>query len=257
MTLSMLTPPFSPRPLIAGNWKMNGLSASLDQARAVVAGLEAKPPACRVAICPPATLLHRLSQALEGSMVLTGGQDCHAEASGPRTGDVAAPMLVDAGARLVILGHSERRVDHGETSALVAAKVEAALAAGLEPIVCVGESLAQREAGADQDVVTAQVRDSLPASLAGQVFAVAYEPIWAIGTGRTATVADIEQMHGAIRAELIAKFGDQGTTVPILYGGSVKPDNAVEILHAAEVGGALVGGAALLAVDFLAIIAAA
>ena len=236
---------------------MNGLSASLDQARAVAAALESRPAGARVAICPPSTLLHRLSQVLEGSIVLTGGQDCHAEASGARTGDIAAAMLVDAGACLVILGHSERRVDHGETSALVAAKVEAALTAGLEPIVCVGESLDQREAGSALAVVTGQLRESLPARLAGQAFSVAYEPIWAIGTGRTATVADIEEMHAAIRAELIVKFGDQGASVPILYGGSVKPANAAEILHAAEVGGALVGGAALLAADFLAIIAAA
>jgi len=253
MTLSSLTP----RPLIAGNWKMNGLAEALDQARAVAAALDAKPAAARVAICPPATLLDRLSQALEGSTVLTGGQDCHVKTSGAHTGDVAAPMLIDAGATLVILGHSERRDDHGETSVLVAAKVETALAAGLEPIVCVGESLAQREAGSAIAVVTGQIRESLPAVLAGQAFAVAYEPIWAIGTGRTATVADIEEMHAAIRAELVVMFGDHGATVPILYGGSVKPDNAVEILAAAEVGGALVGGASLKAADFLAIIGAA
>jgi triosephosphate isomerase len=253
MTLSSL----KPRPLIAGNWKMNGLAEALDQARAVAGGLDAKPAGARVAICPPATLLDRLSQALEGSTVLTGGQDCHVKTSGAHTGDVSAPMLVDAGATLVILGHSERRDDHGETSALVAAKVETALVAGLEPIVCVGESLAQREADSAIAVVTGQIRESLPAALAGQAFAVAYEPIWAIGTGRTATVADIEEMHAAIRAELAAMFGDHGATVPILYGGSVKPDNAVEILAAAEVGGALVGGASLKAVDFLAIIGAA
>jgi triosephosphate isomerase len=253
MTLSSPTP----RPLIAGNWKMNGLTEALDQARAVAAALDAKPAGARVAICPPSTLLDRLSQALEGSTVLTGGQDCHAKASGAHTGDVSAPMLIDAGASLVILGHSERRDDHGETSALVAAKVETALATGLEPIVCVGESLAQREAGSAIAVVTGQIRESLPAGLAGRAFAVAYEPIWAIGTGRTATVADIAEMHAAIRAELAAMFGDHGATVPILYGGSVKPDNAVEILATAEVGGALVGGASLKATDFLAIIGAA
>lgn len=253
MTLSSLTP----RPLIAGNWKMNGLAEALDQARAVAAALDSKPAAARVAICPPATLLDRLSQALEGSTVLTGGQDCHAKASGAHTGDVSAPMLVDAGATLVILGHSERRTDHGETCALVAAKVEAALAGDLEPLICCGESLEQREAGAAIEIVTGQIRNSLPASLAGQAFAVAYEPIWAIGTGRVASVADIVQMHAVIRAELVAKFGDHGATVPILYGGSVKPENAVEILAAAEVGGALVGGASLKASDFLAIIGAA
>ncbi len=253
MTLSSLTP----RPLIAGNWKMNGLAQALDEARAIVAGLDAAPAAARVAICPPATLLHRLSEALEGSTVLTGGQDCHVKTSGAHTGDIAAAMLTDAGAALVILGHSERREDHAETSALVAAKVETALAAGLEPIICVGESLAQREAGSALAVVTAQVRESLPAVLAGQAFSVAYEPIWAIGTGRTATVADIEEMHAAIRAQLVSMFGEAGKAPPILYGGSVKPDNAVEILRAAEVGGALVGGASLKAADFLAIIAAA
>jgi triosephosphate isomerase len=253
MTLSSLTP----RPLIAGNWKMNGLAEALDQARAVAAALDAQPAATRVALCPPATLLDRLSRALEGSTVLTGGQDCHVKTSGAHTGDVSAPMLIDAGAALVILGHSERREDHGETSALVAAKAETAVAAGLEPIVCVGESLAQREAGSAIVIVTQQIRESLPAVLADRAFAVAYEPIWAIGTGRTATVADIEEMHAAIRAELAAMFGDHGATVPILYGGSVKPDNAVEILAAAEVGGALVGGASLKAADFLAIIAAA
>ncbi|HQR88526.1 MAG TPA: triose-phosphate isomerase, partial [Caulobacter sp.] len=163
--------------------------------------------------------------------------------------DIAASMLIDAGASLVILGYSERRVDHDETSALVAAKVEAALAAGLEPIICVGESLEQREAGAALEVVTTQVRESLPGSLAGQAFSVAYEPIWAIGTGRTATVADIEDMHAAIRAQLVAMFGEAGKAPPILYGGSVKPDNAAEILRAAEVGGALVGGASLKASD--------
>jgi len=236
---------------------MNGLSQALDEARAVSAGLEERPAAARVALCPPATLLDRLSQALEGSAVLTGGQDCHVRASGAHTGDVSADMLVDAGAALVILGHSERRVDHAETSAMVAAKVEAALAAGLEPIVCVGESLAQREAGSARDVVTGQIRDSLPASLADNAFTVAYEPIWAIGTGRTATVDDIAEMHAAIRAELVVAFGPHGATVPILYGGSVKPDNAAEILRTPDVGGALVGGASLKASDFLAIIAAA
>ena len=253
--MTLLSP--TPRPLIAGNWKMNGLSQALEQARALAAGLESHPPAARVAICPPATLLHRLSEALEGTTVLTGGQDCHVKTSGAHTGDVSAAMLADAGAALVILGHSERRDDHGETSALVAAKVETALAEGLEPIVCVGESLAQREAGSALEIVTCQVRDSLPASLAGVAFAVAYEPIWAIGTGRTATVDDIAQMHAAIRAQLVAAFGQHGATVPILYGGSVKPDNAAEILRTPEVGGALVGGASLKAADFLAIIAAA
>jgi triosephosphate isomerase len=244
----------APVPLIAGNWKMNGLAASLDEARAVAAGVGAARG--RVAICPPATLVERMSRALAGTPVLVGGQDARAEDSGAFTGDLSAEMLADAGASLVILGHSERREGHGETDALVAAKVLAALGAGLEPIVCVGETLDQRKAGAALSVVTGQVRGSLPPTLAGKAFSVAYEPVWAIGTGLTPTTAEIEEMHRAIRATLSEMFGTAADTVPILYGGSVKPSNASEILHAAEVGGALVGGASLKATDFLAIIRA-
>ena len=253
MTLSLTTP----RPLIAGNWKMFGLEESLDEARAVAAAIAEHPPAARVAICPPATLLHRLAEAMAGESVLVGGQDCHAAPSGAHTGDISAAMLIDAGARLVILGHSERRAAYGESDALVAAKVETALVAGLEPIVCVGETLDQRDAGQAEAVVTAMARGSLPAALAGQDFALAYEPVWAIGTGRTPTVADIAAIHAALRAVLVERFGQHGATVPILYGGSVKPDNAREILATPEVGGALVGGASLKAADFLAIIGAA
>jgi triosephosphate isomerase len=245
----------APTPLIAGNWKMNGLAASLDEARAVTAGLGGF-TAGRVAICPPSTLIERLSRVLAGGPVLVGGQDCRAEASGAFTGDVSAEMLADAGARLAILGHSERRADYGESDALVAAKVGAALRAGLEPIVCVGEAYIQRQAGEALAVVTGQVRGSLPPELADQAFAVAYEPVWAIGTGLTPTTAEIEEMHAAIRATLRDMFGVASDTVPILYGGSVKPANAAEILHAAEVGGALVGGASLKAADFLGIIRA-
>lgn len=253
MTLSSTTP----RPLIAGNWKMNGLSAALDEARAVAAGLDRQPAAARVAIFPPATLLHRLAEAVEGSFVLVGGQDCHHKASGANTGDISAEMVADAGGTMVICGHSERRTDHGETCAQVAGKAEAALAAGLEPIICVGESLAQREAGEAVAFVLTQIRNSLPVSLTGKAFNVAYEPLWAIGTGHVASVDNIVEMHAAIRGELVAMFGEQGRATPILYGGSVKPDNAREILAAAEVGGALVGGASLKAKDFLAIVAAA
>jgi triosephosphate isomerase len=253
MTLSLTTP----RPLIAGNWKMFGLEASLDEARAVAAAVAAKPPAARVALCPSATLLHRMAQAMAGEAVIVGGQDCHTAASGPHTGDISAAMLADAGAKLVILGHSERRAAYGESDALVSAKVEAALAAGLEPIVCFGETCEQRDAGQAEAVVTDMARGSLPASLAGQDFAVAYEPVWAIGTGRTPTLADIAHIHEALRAVLIERFGQHGATVPILYGGSVKPDNARQILATSEVGGALVGGASLKAADFLAIIEAA
>ena len=243
----------APTPLIAGNWKMNGLARELDEAAAVAAGLGAT--SARVAICAPATLIHRLSDRLAGPRVEVGGQDCRSEESGAYTGDVAAEMLADAGARLVIVGHSERRAGYGESDALIAAKARAALRAGLEPIVCVGETLEERKAGKALEVVTGQVRGSLPAELAGQAFSVAYEPVWAIGTGLTPTTPEIEEVHRAIRASLKAMFGSHGEAAPILYGGSVKPSNAAEILHADEVGGALVGGASLKAADFLAVIA--
>ena len=244
----------SPTPLIAGNWKMNGTAASLSEAQAVAAALAGT--SARVAICPPATLVERAFGAVKGTALLVGGQDCRAEISGAFTGDVSAEMLADAGASLVILGHSERRAGYGETDALVAAKVEAALRAGLEPIICVGETLEERKAGKALDIVTGQVRGSLPAALAGKAFSVAYEPVWAIGTGLTPTTPEIEEVHIAMRATLVEVFGDHGKTPPILYGGSVKPANANEILHAAEVGGALVGGASLKAEDFLGIIKA-
>jgi triosephosphate isomerase len=245
----------APIPLIAGNWKMNGLAASLAEARAVAGGLgETR---ARVAICPPATLIAQAAYALKGSRVVVGGQDCRAEPFGAFTGDISAEMLNDAGASLVILGHSERRAGYGETDAVVAAKTLAALRAGLEPIVCVGETLAEREAGRALKVVTGQVRGSLPGDLAGRAFSVAYEPVWAIGTGLTPSTPEIEEVHLAIRATLVEMFGDHGKSAAILYGGSVKPSNAVEILHAAEVGGALVGGASLKAQDFLGIIGAA
>ena len=244
----------APVPLIAGNWKMNGVIASLDEARAVADAVAAG--GARVAICPPATLIWAMSQALAGSAVSVGGQDCRCEPDGAFTGDISAEMLADAGARLVILGHSERRAGYGETDALVADKARASLRAGLEPIVCVGETLEQRKAGEALSVVTGQVRGSLPPELAGTAFSVAYEPVWAIGTGLTPTLAEIEAVHAAIRATLVEMFGAAGAAVPILYGGSVKPANAAEILHAAEVGGALVGGASLKAADFLAIVGA-
>jgi triosephosphate isomerase len=233
---------------------MNGLGASLSEAKAVADGVG--PTAARVAICPPAILIHRMAQALAGSPVLIGGQDHHWDDAGAFTGDVSAEMLADAGARLVILGHSERRAGYRETDAVVSAKVQAALRAGLEPIVCVGETLEQRKAGDALNVVTGQVRGSLPAELAGKAFSVAYEPVWAIGTGLTPTTPEIEEIHRAIRATLVEMFGEAGKAVPILYGGSVKPSNAAEILHADEVGGALVGGASLKADDFLGIIRA-
>jgi len=242
--------------LIAGNWKMNGLGADLAEAQALAAALNDQPAACRVAICPPATLVDRLSQTVAGGSVEVGGQDCHAETSGAFTGSVSGMMLADAGAVLVIIGHSERRAGLGETDADVAAKVEAALAAGLEPIICVGETLDQRQAGDAVAVVSAQIAGSLPASLSGKPFAIAYEPVWAIGTGLTPTLEQIEEVHAAVRAAMVARLGEGGRVAPILYGGSVKPSNAAEILAAAEVGGALVGGASLKADDFLGIIRA-
>ena len=243
--------------LVAGNWKMNGLGANLGEAEALVKALQEQAAVCRVALCPPATLTDRMARALAGGAVELGGQDCHAEASGAFTGSVSAAMLADAGATLVILGHSERRAGLGETDAEVAAKVEAALVAGLEPIICIGETLAQREAGQAVEVVSRQVAGSLPDSLSGKPFAVAYEPVWAIGTGLTPTLEQIEEVHAAVRAAMVARLAEGGRVAPILYGGSVKPSNAAEILAVAEVGGALVGGASLKAEDFLGIIRAA
>jgi triosephosphate isomerase len=247
--------------MIVGNWKMNGLAADLAEAKALREALDSEPTAHRVALCPAATLIAQMAQILKGGAlkdgkVEIGGQDCHAATSGAFTGSVSAAMLADAGAKLVILGHSERRAGFGETDADVAAKVEAALAAGLEPIICVGETLEQRQFGDAVAVVSAQIAGSLPENLSGKAFAVAYEPVWAIGTGLTPTLEQIEEVHAAVRAAMIDRLGQGGATAPILYGGSVKPGNAAEILTVAEVGGALVGGASLKAADFLGIIRA-
>ncbi len=243
--------------LIAGNWKMNGLTGAVSEARALCEGLAGAAPPARVALCPPATLLAAMARTLTGSQVLVGGQDCHAEPSGAYTGDISAEMLADAGASLVILGHSERRAYHAETDAAVAMKARAALRAGLEPIVCVGETLDERQAGQTLELVTRQVRGSIPPEIAGRPFAVAYEPVWAIGTGLTPTLEQIEEVHVTIRAVLRGMLGEAGEGAPILYGGSVKPGNAVEILAVQDVGGALVGGASMKADDFLGIIRAA
>ncbi len=246
----------SPRPLIAGNWKMNGLVRDLDEARAIGAAVEQGVYGARVALCPPATLIERMAQTLAGLPVAVGGQDCSPEPSGAYTGDISAAMLVDAGASLVILGHSERRAGHGETDALVASKAQAAIAAGLEPIICVGESLDQRQAGQALAIVTEQLAWSLPSGLGGAALAIAYEPVWAIGTGLTPSLEEIAEVHQALRAGLVQALGEAGRSMPILYGGSVKAANAAQILAIEDVGGALVGGASLKADDFLPIIAA-
>lgn len=243
------------RPLIAGNWKMHGtLREGAALAEAVRAGAV---PGVELLVCPPFPYVQPIAAALQGRGVAVGAQDCHAAAKGAHTGDVAAPMLKDVGASFVILGHSERRADHGETDVQVRAKAEAALAAGLTPIVCVGESEAQRLAGEAEAVVTAQLAGSLPDGFAAAGGVVAYEPVWAIGTGRTPTEPDIAAIHAAIRANLVARFGAAGEGLRILYGGSVKPANAKAILALPHVDGALVGGASLVAADFLAIAAAA
>ena len=244
------------RPLIAGNWKMFGTGSTLAEIEVLSQALRRAPAAARVAICPPATLIHRLCERAGGSGIEVGGQDCHTEAQGAFTGDLSAEMLADAGASLVILGHSERRTLHGETDGQVAQKVLAALRAGLEPIICVGEDEGQRDAGQAVAVVSRQVLASLPDGLAGQAFTVAYEPVWAIGTGRVPSLEQIAEIHGVLRGALTKRFGTHGRSVAILYGGSVKPTNAIEILQVAQVGGALVGGASLKAEDFLQIIRA-
>lgn len=246
-----------PTPLIAGNWKMNGLAASLDELTALAEALTAEPVRARVAVCPPATLVERAARAAIGSAVEIGAQDCRAEQSGAFTGDVAAEMIADCGATLVILGHSERRSGYDETDSMVCAKVLAALRAGLEPIVCVGETLEERRAGRAVEVVRGQVTGSLPDALRGKAFSLAYEPVWAIGSGLTPSLAEIGEVHQAIRETLTARFGEVSSTVAILYGGSVKPGNAAEILSIEDVGGALVGGASLKAADFLGIIRSA
>lgn len=246
------------RQLIAGNWKMNGAPAMASALLAALRG--AGPLACDLLVCPPATLLATAAQALQGSPIAVGGQDCHARPSGAHTGDISATMLRDAGATYVILGHSERRADHAETDAQIRAKVEAAIAAGLTPIVCVGETEAQRLAGQQNPVIAAQLAGSLPDGFAGpDGFSgiVAYEPVWAIGTGRTPTEAEIAAMHAHIRATLLGRLGPAGATLRILYGGSVKPANAAALMALPNVGGALVGGASLAAEDFLGIARAA
>ncbi len=245
------------RPLVAGNWKMNGLSGSLGEIEAMRAAVEAgEAGAAELAVCPPATLLAQVAWKLRGSQLALGAQDCHTEASGAFTGDISAPMLKDAGASYVIVGHSERRTLHHETDALVRAKAEAALKAGLFPIVCIGETRVEREAGQAASVVIRQLRESLPPGAASATVVVAYEPVWAIGTGLTPTTRDIAMVHNGLRELLVGICGPDGAKIRILYGCSVKPANARELLGIDNVDGALVGGASLKAADFLAIAAA-
>jgi len=244
-----------PRKLAAGNWKMNGTTGALAEARALAAACPE--PGVSVLICPPATLLSRLSDLLAAGPITTGGQDCHGATSGAHTGDISAEMLADAGAGSVILGHSERRADHGETNGEVRIKSEAAIAAGLVAIVCVGETGAERDAGDTLSVIEAQLSGSLPDTITPATLVVAYEPVWAIGTGRVPTLDQIDEVHTMIRANLRARYGaETGDEITLLYGGSVKGANASEIFAVADVNGALVGGASLKADDFLPIIQA-
>jgi triosephosphate isomerase (TIM) len=241
----------APRPLVAGNWKMNGLAAAEAELAKIIAGSAGL--TCDLMVCPPATLIVEFAAAARGSSVTIGGQDCHPEASGAHTCDIAAEQLADAGATAVIVGHSERRADHHEADALVRAKTLAAWRAKLLAIVCVGEQRGEREAGKTLDIVGRQLDGSLPDGAAAASLVVAYEPVWAIGTGLTPTPKDVAEVHGFIRKRLGQRFGGEGAGIRILYGGSVKPTNAKELLTVADVNGALVGGASLKAADFLGI----
>ena len=243
------------RPLVAGNWKMNGLRASAAELGKVVQGADALSKV-DLLVCPPATVLMMFVSAAHGSKVAIGAQDCHAEPAGAFTGDISAEMLADAGATAVIVGHSERRTYHGETDAAVRAKALAAGRAGLLAIVCIGETKDQRDGGRTLDVVGAQLAGSLPNAVIAEGLVVAYEPVWAIGTGLTPTTADVAEVHDFIRERLTKRFGETGEEIRVLYGGSVKPANAQELLSVANVDGALVGGASLKADDFLGIAAA-
>ena len=247
---------FAIRPMVAGNWKMNGTKASLKELRLLAAMLLKPKYKCEVMICPPATLIGQVKSVTRGSKIKTGGQDCHAAASGAHTGDISAAMLKDAGATAVIVGHSERRTNHKETDAMVSAKAQAAHKVGLSAIICVGETLDERKGGKTLAVLTSQIKDSVPAGCTAANTVIAYEPVWAIGTGLTPTVAEIAEAHAHIRAELGAAMAAEGGKTRILYGGSVKPSNAVELMSIANVNGALVGGASLKAVDFIGIIKA-
>ncbi|WP_200913674.1 MULTISPECIES: triose-phosphate isomerase [unclassified Devosia] len=243
-------------PLIAGNWKMNGLSQSLDELTELAQLLTTgEAPRAVVVVCPPATILAAVAAQGASSGIMAGGQDCHVEASGAHTGDISAYMLADAGAQFVIVGHSERRANHAENDDIVRAKAEAAIGAGLKPIICVGETESERDGGSAESIVNQQLSRSIPDAAEHHEIVVAYEPVWAIGTGRTPTLEEIAQMHANIRARLVERFGEErGNTLRILYGGSMKPLNAREILNVDNVNGGLIGGASLLAKDFYTII---
>ena len=245
-----------PRPLVAGNWKMNGLRASLAELEAMIAGTRARTYATDLMICPPATLVTGFAEAAQGSQIAIGAQDCHAEVSGAFTGDLSAEMLKDAGASAVIVGHSERRALHGESDEMVRGKANAAIRARLTAIVCVGETSEERSAGATIARIQRQLEGSLPPSIDASKMVIAYEPVWAIGTGLTPTPKDVALVHAMIRKHLVSLDKSAGPGVRILYGGSVKPSNAKELMAVPNVNGALVGGASLKAADFLAIAAA-
>ncbi len=240
------------RPLVAGNWKMNGLQASVAELRKILAGASKLADGVEILVCPPATLLAARAGAARGSPVAVGAQDCHAEACGAHTGDLSAEMLKDAGASAVIIGHSERRQNHAESDSDVQAKTQAAWRAGLLPIVCIGETKQERDAGATLSRIERQIDESLPEALKGDLV-LAYEPVWAIGSGLTPTPSDVAQVHALIRDRLQARYGAGGEGTRILYGGSVKPSNAKELMAVENVDGALVGGACLKADEFLAI----
>lgn len=242
-----------PRTLIAGNWKMNGLTAQLVEIEQVAAGVGKAANGPELLLCLPATLIHAAAAKCQASPLKIGGETCHSKEKGAHTGDISAEMLKDVGAEYVIVGHSERRADHHESDSAVASQATAALRAGITPIICVGETLEQRDAGEVLKVITAQLAGSIPAEANPAQFVLAYEPVWAIGTGRVATVEQIGEVHTLIREQLVVRFGDAGRETRILYGGSMNPANAAEILGVPEVNGGLIGGASLKAADFLAI----
>jgi triosephosphate isomerase (TIM) len=244
------------RPMVAGNWKMNGTTASLKEPRLLAGMLRDVKLKCDVIVCPPATLIRRVKSVMRGSKIRLGGQDCHAATSGAHTGDISAYMLKDAGAVTVIVGHSERRTNHKETDSMVAAKAVSVHKAGLAAIICIGETLDERKGGKTLSVLSAQLKGSVPQGCAAANTVIAYEPVWAIGTGLTPTVEEIAEAHAHIRAELAKVMGEEGSGTRILYGGSVKPSNAGQLMSIANVNGALVGGASLKAVDFIGILKA-